>query len=270
MFAWFMNLFRHKKPTPKPVPPPKPVPVPVPPPVPVPVPVPTPTPVPTPIPVPATPAFSDDFAGGKLDATKWSASAWSVNIGKSKTQFNPSYIDLSGGSLRMKLDQPTADTSIGAELISKQNFLYGIFEWTMRAHSTSPTANGAGQPTSGQISTGYIYSDVSEIDCPEIEGRTPDVLEFTNWLNGSNDGAAMVTAAFKPQDGLHRYKCEWRPTFVKYYVDDVLVATHTTKIPTQAVPVILDSYGTNDPNWGGLASVGVTRYTYFSSFKYWV
>ncbi len=225
--------------------------------------------VPPPPPPVNQPTFSDSFSSGSLDTTKWAASAWTVNIGGSVTTFNPSYIDLSGGSLRMKLDQPTAGTTTGCEIISKQNFKYGIFEWTMRAHSTSSTAAGAGVAKSGQISTGYIYSSESEIDCPEIEGRTPTVVEFTNWLKGSNDGAALVPVNFAPQDGFHRYKCEWRSTFVKYYIDDVLVATHTTKIPDQAVPVILDSYGTNSSNWGGLASVGVTRYAYFSSFKYW-
>lgn len=231
--------------------------------------VPTPTPIPpTPIP-PTAPTFSDDFAAGHLDTTKWAPSAWTVNIGNSVTTFNPAYIDLSGGSLRMKLDQPNVATTTGCELISKRTFLYGTFEWTLRAHSTSPTATGVGSPTHGQISTGYIYSAQSEIDCPEIEGRTPNVVEFTNWLNGTNDGAAIVPVTFNPHDSFHRYKCEWRSAFVKYYIDDILVGTHTTKIPTQAVPVILDSYGTNDMNWGGLASPGVTRYAYFSSFKYW-
>src|SRR5216683_2368724 len=115
------------------------------------------------------PTFSDNFASGALDTTKWTASAWPVTIGGSQTTFNPTYLDFSGGSLRMKLDQPTSATSIGAEIISKQKFLYGIFEWTMRAHSTSPTATGTGVAKSGQISTGYIYSSESEIDCPEIE-----------------------------------------------------------------------------------------------------
>jgi len=218
--------------------------------------------------VDSAPAFSDEFAGGALDTTKWSVSTWTVNIGGSVTQFNPSYIDLSGGCLRLKLDQPTPATSVGAEIISKRTFLYGTFEWTMRAHSTSSSATGAGVGTSGQISTGYIYSDVSEIDCPEIEGRSPQVVEFTNWLNGKPTETS-VPVVFNPQTGYHRYRCEWRPTFVKYYVDDVLVATHTTNIPTVAVPVILDSYGTNSSTWGGLASVGVTRYAFFKSFKYW-
>lgn len=214
------------------------------------------------------PAFSDEFAGGALDTTKWNVSTWTVNIGNSLTQFNPSYIDLTGGCLRLKLDQPTQGTSVGAEIISKQTFLYGIFEWVMRAHSTSPTADVVGSSTSGQISTGYIYSDVSEIDCPEIEGRTPNVVEFTNWLNGKPTETS-VPVAFQPHQGFHKYRCEWRADFVKYYVDDVLVATHTTNIPAKAVPVIIDSYGTNSGTWGGLASVGVTRYTFFKSFKYW-
>lgn len=215
------------------------------------------------------PTFSDDFSAGILDTTKWSVSTWPVIIGGSTTTFYATHIDLSGGSLRMMLTQPTPTTSLGAEIISKRTFLYGIFEWTMRASSTATTATQPGVAVSGQISTGYTYTSTSELDVPEIEGRTPTVAEFTNWLNGHNSGAAIYNCPFKPQDGFHRYKVEWRPTYINYYVDDVLISTHTDNIPSTPAPVIMDTYGTNNASWGGLASVGITRYEYFSSFKYW-
>ena len=225
----------------------------------------------------ATPTFSDNFSSGTLDTSKWQANSWTIpnyaGAGSTDTS-DPTHCDLSGGSMRLTLTQPSSGAATGCEIQSLNKFGFGTYEWSIRASSTSATSGGAGTAVSGQISTGFIISDPTsktEIDCPEIEGRTPTIAEFTNWLNGVNAGASSIPTSFNPQDGFHRYKLVWSATSVLYYIDDVLVATHTTDIPLAINPayVLISHYGTNSNTFGGLATVGTTRYLYCNSFKYW-
>ncbi len=230
------------------------------------------------MPPPATtPTFSDAFNEGTLDNTKWTANSWTTpnyaGAGSTDTSA-PANCDLTTGMLRITLTQPTSTTATGCELQSKQAFGFGTYEWSLRASSTSATPTGAGSTVSGQISTGFIISDSTshtEIDSPEIEGRTPTVVEFTNWLNGANGGAASITAGFNPQDGFHLYKFIWSAASVQYYIDGALVSTHSTFVPLASNPgfVLISHYGTNSNSFGGTATVGTTRYLYCNSFKYW-
>jgi hypothetical protein len=224
-----------------------------------------------------TPDFSDTFSTGSMDTTKWQVNSYTqpnyVGAGSTFTS-TPSNCSWAGGLLTLRLDQPTASTSTGCELQSKIAFGLGTYEFIFRASSTATTPAGAGTADSGSISTGFIISDQTsktEIDSPEIEGQTPTHVEFTNWLNGVNDGAAIITAGFNPQDAQHKFRFVWNSGSVTYYIDDVQVAQHTTDVPLPSNPgfVILSHYGTNSSGFGGTATVGVTRYMYVTSFKYW-
>lgn len=223
------------------------------------------------------PAFQDTFSTGALDTTKWSPTNTTypnyAGAGNAVT-FQTDHCLFNQGMLTEQLDQPTSGTSTGCELVSKQSFGYGTYECIMRASSKSTTPNGVSTTQSGQISTCFIISDGSsrtEIDSPEIEGQFPLQLEFTNWLNGANKGAALIQAAFCPQDGFHKYRFIWTPTSVTYYVDDAQVAVHITDVPTAQNPGFIDlnHYGTNFTGFGGTSSTGVTRYVYYQSMKYW-
>ncbi len=106
-----------------------------------------------------TPTFQDSFNEGVLNTSKWVVSNYESNDyagGGSNVTFSPGNIDLSGGSLRMELTQPTAGSSFGAELTTKLRFGYGTYQFSMRAGSTSPTSEGTGTTESGQISSTFI------------------------------------------------------------------------------------------------------------------
>lgn len=228
------------------------------------------------------PTFVDNFNEGALDTTKWVASNYEVNNytgGGSNVTFSPGNIDLSGGDLRMELTQPTAGTSTGAEITTKLSFGYGTYEFTMRAGSTSPTSSGTGTTESGQISSTFIihnpppsYASITEIDAPEIEGLPArnDDIEWTVWKNSiATDPTPEYNLVQNPEDGFHRYKFVWSATSIKFYIDGVLKSTCTSGIPTIAAVIDINFYGTNDTKWGGLATVGVTRYMYVKSVKFW-
>jgi len=230
----------------------------------------------------AVPTFQDSFSKGVLNTSKWVVSNYEVNDytgGGSNVTFSPNNIDLSGGNLRLELMQPTAGTSTGAELTTKLKFGYGTYVFSMRAGSTSPSSSGSGTAESGQISSTFIiynpapsYASITEIDAPEIEGlsaRSNDI-EWDVWKNSvSTDPTPEYNVLSNPEDGFHRYKFVWAPASIKFYIDGVLKAICTSGIPTAAAVIDINFYGTNDTRWGGLATVGVTRYMYVNSVKFW-
>ena len=46
------------------------------------------------------------------------------------------------------------------------------------------------------------------------------------------------------------------------------MVTHTRDLPTVPAPFLFNMWGTNKSSWGGMATIGPTRYMYISNFKY--
>ena len=215
--------------------------------------------------------FYDDFSKGSLDTSKWIPSNWGAPGGGT---FVPSYLDFSSGMLRIKVTQTYNSSggiaSVGGELQSKNTLGFGTYEWVMRASSTSSTPNGSGYTVSGQISSGFIYVNNSqtEIDSPEIEGQNPGTLWWTSWISVNTKQYTSTQAPFAPENGFHSYKCVWTSTSIKFYVDGVLVSTHTGVVPQTPAYAMINHWGTNSTGWGGLATPNITRYMFVRSFSF--
>jgi len=255
------NLFGKKTSTPIPAPAPAP---------------PAPAPVPVPTETPATPTFFDDFKS----LANWTVSTWAAP-GANDThtgRFAASNIMLVPEGLRLKLtqDKPVAKIeSVGAELTSKQKFGYGKYEFVMRASSTAANASDHGNPVSGSITGLFNYgpSSITEIDV-EVEGNERHHLtQCTTWKGESapNQGTQVSPPSSDdlPHGRFFKYAFIWSPGKVEFYRDDVLIATHTKVVPTEACPVMINHWGTNNVNWGGLAMLGVDRFMYVKSFTFY-
>jgi len=220
---------------------------------------------------PAGATFYDDFSKGSLDTSKWIPSNWGAPGGG---KFVPSYLDFSTGMLRIKLTQTYNSgggiASVGGELQSKNALGFGTYEWVMRAASTSSTPNGSGYTVSGQISSGFIFVNNSqtEIDSPEIEGQNPGTLWWTSWISVTTKQSTSSQAPFAPEKGFHSYKCVWTKTSIKFYIDGVLVSTHTGVVPQTPAYAMINHWGTNSTGWGGLATPNITRYMFVRSFSF--
>ena len=221
--------------------------------------------------VASTPTFEDDFSTGVL-ASCWIQSNWGAPGGG---QFKPAMLDMSQGCLCLKVTQDgTTAGSVGGEVQLNKLFGYGTYEFTMRASSTSPTKSGVGKAVSGQISGTWnflpnsAYASVTEIDAPEVEGDKPNQLSYTVWKDGARSDYHAVPFA-NPEAAFHRYKYIWSAGKVQFFADDVLVATTTNNVVTQPAYPMINHWGTNSTNWGGVATAGVERYMYVSSFKFW-
>jgi endo-1,3-1,4-beta-glycanase ExoK len=225
--------------------------------------------------VPFNPAsFRDAFNAGALDATKWFIDTGNApgNIaGVNKGTLSAKNVDLSTGMLRLTLTQSvtgTLATSIGAEIRSKELFGYGTYVWVMRAASTSATPTGAGSAVSGTVTDVFNYIDNSQTEIDfEYEGQLRSTLEMTNYSTVSNSQSTSTTVP-GADSSFHEYKFVWNPAKIEFYVDGTLVSTHTQHIPSAPAAALINLWGTNSKSFGGVATQGVTRYLYVSSFSY--
>jgi beta-glucanase (GH16 family) len=215
-------------------------------------------------------SLSDTFATGSLDLTKWAIDTGNIGsqtLGTASTG-SAANVDLSQGVLGLKLTQATAANSVGAEVRSLNSFSYGTYEFTARASSVSATKLGAGSAVTGGV-TGlfnFVNNSQTEIDF-EVESQSTGTLEMTNWA-----GTANKTATTQAEAGMdtafHTYKFVWMPDHIDYYFDGALISTHSTNIPNTPAPILLNHWGTNSASFGGVASVGTTRWMYVSSVKF--
>jgi beta-glucanase (GH16 family) len=232
-------------------------------------------PVVTPPPT-ATPTFVEDFTTLK----NWVVSTWqapgrnSVHNGS----FAHDHVTLlQGGGVCLKLTQSMTSGvafSVGGEIATKEKFGYGIYEFVVRASSTSPTREGAGRPVSGSITGCFNYgpSSITEIDI-EVEGNERSVwTQCTSWKGETqpNEHTKVTAPAAHttPETGYFKYTIVWEPTRIRFYRDGLLIATHTKVVPSQAAPFMFNHWGTNNADWGGVASPGVDRWMYVKSFSY--
>jgi beta-glucanase (GH16 family) len=219
-------------------------------------------------------AFSDTFSGGKLDSTKWFIDTGKApgNIaGINHGTLSAEHVDLSTGMLRLTLTQSITGglaTSVGAEIRSKRLLGYGTYVWVARAASTSPTPNGVGSTVSGTVTDlfNFVNNSQTEIDF-EYEGQFPSILEMTNYATVSRSQSTSTTVSGADKT-FHEYKFMWSPTKIKFYVDGAVVSAHTQNIPSTPAAALINIWGTNSSSFGGIATDGISRYLYVSSFSY--
>ncbi len=218
---------------------------------------------------PAGKAFNDDFDTGTLNTNNWIISNWNAPGGGI---FKPNMIDMRYRMLGLKMTQvngPNGIQSIGAELQYSKLCGYGTYQWIMRASSTASTPSGRGNAFSGSISGlfNYVNHSTTELDF-EIEGSRPNVIQLTTWstINSSQESAYYMGT---PLDAaFYRYKYIWTPGKVQYFIEDVLIGTHTKNVPSTPAYPMINHWGTNDTIWGGTATPGIDRWMWVSNFNY--
>lgn len=232
---------------------------------------------PAPLPIGA-PLFEDNFLS--LDTTKWTVSTWQApgTSATNKGSFSKDHVFIKDGMLCLKLTQrnlPDGTTvSIGGEIALNQQFGYGTYTWVVRASSTAAASGDVGIPTSGSITGCFIYRTgaLTEIDV-EVEGNERSLLtQFTSWIGESKPN--QTTTATPPGSGtfpheeFFTYSYRWNPGKIEFFRDGVLVATHTGVVPSMAATPMINHWGTNNANWGGLATPNVDRYMYVKKFSF--
>jgi len=225
--------------------------------------------------------FFDDFGAGKLDTNKWDIATYhspDSKAGINQGTYVADAIDFTTGMLRIKVRQQKKNgvvQSLGGAIISKDRFGYGAYEFVMRMSTTAEKPDVGGKTLTGAISSGFLYyhNSESEIDL-EFLGND-NAMHVTNWQNPtpSHQPEGEVKQTDKINDDslgsrFRIYKIVWLPGSVKVYIDGDLVASHDTHVPSTPAHIILQHRGTNSDEWGGTASLGITRYFYVKSVKF--
>jgi beta-glucanase (GH16 family) len=181
------------------------------------------------------------------------------NVNGNVGTFDPNNVTV-GSELVLALTQTQNGSqikSVGSEVITKQTFTYGTFEFTSRIS----------EALSGSDAGGFLYASNSatEIDMEQV-GNKADAVDCTNWHGTSNFQDTQVFGF--DQTNSHDFKIVWQPSFVDWYVDGQLVVHHTQAVPSAPAYFLFNIWGTNSSSWGGTATIGPTRYIYVSNFKY--
>jgi beta-glucanase (GH16 family) len=251
-----------------------------------------------------TPEYYENFASGSIDGsnvfTSGLGNTFQCSTGAAGTlpdgyadagsvvTWTPGNISVVDGVLQMILTQSSAGASAGCEMVSTNNgpssngrFGYGSFEVLARAGSTCSTPFGAGTPVSGGVSAGFIIwyaTPYTEIDIQQTEGiAARDTLNDWAAYSGTDTSPTSVTVTGgetaispNPWNGYHYYGCTWSLNSILFFVDGVEVAhCSSTSVPSADAQWDINHWGTNISGFGGAATTGVTRYSYYKSLKYW-
>jgi hypothetical protein len=226
-------------------------------------------------------AFSDTFAHGSLDRSKWNIAVYpspDSKPGINRGVYTQDTLDFSQGLLRITVSQSMQGgeaQSIGGGIISKDLFGYGTYTFVMRQTSTAEQADRYGVPKSGAVSSGFLYktNSESEIDLEFLGDQ--NALWVSLWMNPTPSIApngAMKVSDKVTADALGTKFCTytlvWTKTDVTVLIDGIQVARQTEHIPHAPAHIILQHRGTNSSKWGGLASPGITRYFYVKSVTF--
>ena len=225
-------------------------------------------------------AWEEHF-NGPLNRKKWTISsgfAPGYISGAHQGFYEPENVHVQDGYLVMRLWQEPGEVegnldgviSHGAHISTKQKSGYGTYEWRMRMSSTATSPTDAGEPVSGSVSAGFIYTNNSETEIDfEFGAHLSDTLYMVNWHNtepATGPFDDQMTSTPLPladiSDAFHTYKFVWEPGRISFYVDNVLQAVHTTDVPSAPSPFMINHWGTDNPFWGGLATFDVDRYFY--------
>jgi beta-glucanase (GH16 family) len=214
----------------------------------------------------------------------WRIASWQSpdsKVGLNHGTYAPENVDFIDGMLRLRVEQtqgPDGVISKGAAIWTREKFEYGTYEFVMRMASESPTPNGAGKAQSGTVSSAFLYFQNSETEMDIEFLGDKNSLWMTNWHNLNLNTRPSYSPEVRTTDEVqnsslserfHDYKLVWQPDSVTWYIDGVLVARHDTNVPVAAAYIMLQIRGTNSDQWGGKATLNVTRYAYVKSVKFY-
>lgn len=202
-------------------------------------------------------SFYDTFDDNKIDNTKWEIlnRKWSINNGG----VVPENISEANGYLKVEahgnfysgtVKGHDQNTKVGGVIKTKSKMGPGTFE--VRAKIC---------PQMGALTTFWTfeYGTDGANGYSEIDFETPGDLSLnkiicTNWISETIMDSKVIPVT--QNDGnFHTYKFEWYPAsvtnkpYVKYYFDNELIATSTTKVPNYDAAFNVGVWFPN--NWAG-------------------
>jgi len=137
------------------------------------------------------------------------------------------HISFSGGTMTLTLNNTSCPSGCSntpyasGEYRTNNLYGYGVYEGRFKAAKAS-----------GTVSSLFTYTGPSdnqpwdEIDF-EVLGKNTTQMQLNYFTNGTGGHETIINLGFDSSAGFHTYGFEYRPTFIKWFVDGVLVHTET-------------------------------------------
>jgi beta-glucanase (GH16 family) len=126
---------------------------------------------------------------------------------------------------------------------------YGLYEASYKAAKAS-----------GTVSSFFTYTGPSdnqpwdEIDF-EVLGKNTTQMQLNYFTNGTGGHETIINLGFDASTGFHTYGIEYRASYIKWYVDGVLVHTETGSrgpLPSHTMKMMMNLWaGTGVDSWLG-------------------
>lgn len=136
---------------------------------------------------------------------------------------------LRGGYLTIIQRDDTTGSSYNTEVFFPAVIGYGTYEW--KAKATTPSANR------------MQYLGFAEEACTQFKDSIFVKVEGTTYVFQTYKANALTGTNLGAQDWTTEktFKIEWAANLAKLYVNDVLLATHTTNVPDKPLIVFMES-----------------------------
>jgi beta-glucanase (GH16 family) len=182
---------------------------------------------------PVTPLPTATLTGGFLDNldsyntglfTK--ADGW-TNGNPFNVGWRADHVNFSGGIMTLTLNNTPCPSGCSnmpyasGEYRTNNLYGYGLYEGRFKAAKAS-----------GTVTSLFTYTGPSdgqpwdEIDF-EVLGKNTNQMQLNYFTNGTGGHETIINLGFDSSAGFHTYGFEYRPTYIKWFVDGVLVHTET-------------------------------------------
>jgi beta-glucanase (GH16 family) len=170
-------------------------------------------------------AWSDEFDGSALDATKWD---YRTDSKRNSTQL-PENVVVSNGVLRLELKKENAKGKkcTGAGIISKEAFKYGYYEARLKVPADSKWHTSFWLTKSDGSGGTSPKATAQELDIIENDWDRPTSYDVTvhRWIPPHTMYGPKKVVTPNLSKDFHVYGCEFTPETVKFYFDGNLVQT---------------------------------------------
>lgn len=153
-------------------------------------------------------------------------------------------MDIENGNMTFMIDEwsDDSDGTYGGCVYSRYQFKYGT--WRVRFRSDA---------MSGTVATFYLYSESNihdEIDF-EFRGNYPGNIWSNVWVAGTSYAEEITGPSGWNLVQWHDYTIVWDASGVYWYIDDALIRTDTTNVPTQPMSFRAAFWTSCSPYWCG-------------------
>jgi endo-1,3-1,4-beta-glycanase ExoK len=201
------------------------------------------------IPTATTPSWADHFTS--INTSLWYVSDGWSNGSYMLTGWSRNELATGSSGLLVTINKSPANTStpyLSGEIQSRARYQYGYYQARIQA------IPGGGTNTAFFTYVGATQGkNWNEIDI-EILGKNTHAVQVT-YHNGNQQVATSVPLSFDSSAAPHLYGFDWEPTYIRWYVDNVMVHQETGNhltLPNEPQILFIDAWASNSlSSWMG-------------------